>query len=96
MFKLMSKGDVNGKTTQPVFRFLRDRCLNARDQISDTNSDIIWSPVTVSDISWNFEKFLVNRAGIPTYRYPDKWDPEDLVPDIEALLEEHFASGSGA
>lgn len=77
---------MNGKTTQPVFRFLRDRCLTGRDQISDTVNDIIWSPVTVSDISWNFEKFLVDRSGTPVYRYPDKWDPEDIVPDIEELL----------
>jgi len=82
----MAKGDVNGKKTQPVYWFLRDRCLTGRSEISDTNTDIIWSPVTVSDLSWNFEKFLINRDGRPAYRYPDKWDPEDLVPDIEELL----------
>lgn len=86
LFPLFAKNDVNGATTQPVFQFLRDRCLTGRNEISDDVRDIIWSPVTVSDISWNFEKFLIDRDGNPVYRYPDKWDPEDLVPDIEALL----------
>lgn len=85
-FKLFAKGDVNGKKTQPMFWFLRDRCHNPRNEISDVKDDVIWEPVTVTDLSWNFEKFLINRQGKPVYRYPDLWDPEDLVGDIEELL----------
>lgn len=85
-FKLFAKGDVNGKKTQPVYRFLRDRCMTGRNEISDVKDDITWEPVTVSDLSWNFEKFLIDRKGKVVYRYPDKWDPEDLIPDIESLL----------
>ena len=29
---------------------------------------IIWSPVTRADIAWNFEKFLINKDGIPIKR----------------------------
>jgi glutathione peroxidase len=30
---------------------------------------IIWKPVKRSDISWNFEKFLISPEGTPIRRY---------------------------
>ena len=30
---------------------------------------IVWSPVLRSDISWNFEKFLISPAGTPVKRF---------------------------
>lgn len=86
LFQLFSKINVNGADTHDVFQYLRDRCVTPRSDISDELQDVIWEPITVSDLSWNFEKFLINRDGIPVYRYPDKWDPSELVDDIEELL----------
>lgn len=37
-------------------------------------------------ISWNFNKFLVDKNGIPVKRFPSQTLPKDLVADIEALL----------
>ena len=39
------------------------------------------------DIEWNFAKFLIGRDGKPVRRYGDKFDPGDMAPDIEDLLE---------
>ena len=34
------------------------------------------------------EKFLVDHKGVVRYRYPDKWEPEEIRKDIEALMRE--------
>jgi len=87
-FELFSKVHVNGWNTHPVFQHLRARCPSPRTDLSDTRDDIIWSPVTESDLSWNFEKFLVDHRGVVRYRYPDKWEPEEILDDIKALMNE--------
>ena len=41
-----------------------------------------------SDIRWNFEKFLIDRNGIPVMRYSHKYNPYNLDDDIQQLLME--------
>lgn len=38
------------------------------------------------DITWNFEKFLVDRQGNVVKRYSPMVTPEDIAPDVAALL----------
>lgn len=37
-------------------------------------------------ITWNFNKFLLDRNGVPVKRYPSQTTPKDLEKDIEELL----------
>jgi glutathione peroxidase len=37
-------------------------------------------------ITWNFNKFLLDKNGIPVKRYPSQTVPKDLEKDIEDLL----------
>ena len=39
-----------------------------------------------ADITWNFEKFLVDRAGNVVKRYPPQTTPEQIADDLPALL----------
>ena len=41
-----------------------------------------------SDIRWNFEKFLIDRNGIPVMRYSHRYNPYNLDDDIQQLLME--------
>jgi glutathione peroxidase len=69
-FPLMSKIEVNGPGTHPVFRFLKARAsgwLGAR-------------------VKWNFTKFLVQRDGQRVKRYAPFTKPEKLERDIQAAL----------
>jgi len=47
---------------------------------------IQWSPVRRSDITWNFEKILIGKDGVPVKRYSPKFENANIAPDIDALL----------
>jgi len=46
----------------------------------------LWTPVTRSDIAWNFEKFLVDKEGHVVKRYSRYYPTADIGKDIENLL----------
>jgi glutathione peroxidase len=39
-----------------------------------------------SDITWNFEKFLVDRTGTVVARFAPMTTPEEIAPHVAALL----------
>ena len=39
-----------------------------------------------SDVTWNFEKFLVDRDGKVVKRYPPQTTPEQIAVDLPPLL----------
>lgn len=70
-FPLMSKIDVNGSSTHPLFAWLKKKAptfLGAR-------------------IKWNFTKFLVYRDGQTVKRFAPTVEPEALVEEIEKALQ---------
>jgi glutathione peroxidase len=69
-FPLMSKVDVNGPGTHPVYKFLKARASGAPGK----------------RIKWNFTKFLVSRDGKSAVRYAPSVEPAKLEADIEAAL----------
>jgi len=50
------------------------------------NTYVAWSPVTRSDIAWNFEKFLIDSSGKVAQRYHRYHLIDNISPDIDALL----------
>ena len=96
-FPIMAKGDVNGSDTQPIFRWIRHCLPCPQDRSFDDEEDdpigtqkagmrIIWTPVTRSDINWNFEKFLFTKDGVPVRRFSPKFETKDLATHIDELL----------
>ena len=57
-FPLMGKTDVNGAATHPIFDFLKKHAPAEGH-----------SHVAGEDVSWNFNKFLVDKWGHPVRRY---------------------------
>ena len=72
-FDLLDKVDVNGENACPLYKFL-------------TSQET--SPVGAGDISWNFEKFLLDRHGNVVARFGPRVAPSDtaLVEAIEKAL----------
>lgn len=69
-FQLTEKVDVNGKNTDPIFKFLKDRLGGTLG----------------SAIKWNFTKFLVTPQGKPFKRYAPTTTPEEIKADIKKVL----------
>ena len=68
-FPMFSKIEVNGEGMCELYRILK------ADQPGEGDSP---------DITWNFEKFLVDRAGKVVRRFPPQTTPEEIaavVPD---------------
>ena len=74
-FDMLARVDVNGESQCELYRHLTSLELE---------------PVGAGKISWNFEKFLLNRSGAPIARFSPRTKPnsEQVVAAIEAALAE--------
>jgi glutathione peroxidase len=70
-FPMFEKTEVNGDNTHPLFAYLK----NYLPLEGDNNN-----------IRWNFEKFLIDRNGVPIKRYEPQTKPSDLEQDVVALI----------
>jgi glutathione peroxidase len=70
-FPLMSKVEVNGKGTHPVYAYLKSKAPRS---------------LLGSTIKWNFTKFLVAKDGGAVSRFAPTVEPSELEKDIEAAL----------
>ena len=61
-FELLEKSDVNGEDRNPVYKSLCDLDLKPKGK---------------GDVSWNFEKFIVGRDGVPVARFSSRVCPKD-------------------
>ncbi|CAK6435907.1 unnamed protein product [Pipistrellus nathusii] len=96
-FPLFEKCEVNGAQAHPLFAFLREALPAPSDDPAPLMTDpkfVVWSPVSRNDVSWNFEKFLVDADGVPVRRYSRRFPTIDIEPDIEALLAQAPAPAS--
>jgi glutathione peroxidase len=71
-FPLMSKIDVNGPGTHPVFQYVKSRAPSLFGK----------------NVKWNFTKFLVHRDGRTVRRFAPTTKPESLVHEIEKAIAE--------
>lgn len=88
-FTVFEKCDVNGANTHPVFAYLKDKLTYPDDDPVSLMQDpkfLVWSPISRTDISWNFEKFLIGPEGEPFKRYSKNFETINIEPDIQRLL----------
>jgi len=69
-FDMFAKVDINGKTTIPLYKYLKKASGGS----------------LTNDIKWNYTKFLVSRSGQSFKRYSPHVNPLDITNDIEHLL----------
>lgn len=69
-FQMFDKIDVNGETRHPLYTYLIENSPNRPGK----------------NISWNFEKFLIDRDGKIVKRYLSVKTPQALEKDIIKLL----------
>lgn len=89
-FPRFSKIDVNGKHTDPFYKWLKEQ---APEDIGDESSKSFEKKIRLlkpfaktGDIKWNFGKFLIDREGNVHARYSPAYTPESIQSEIEKLL----------
>ncbi|MCJ8735617.1 hypothetical protein PDJAM_G00249330 [Pangasius djambal] len=87
-FQLFESGDVNGKNEQSVFTFLKNACPPVGDSFGNPAGRLFWEPLKVTDIKWNFEKFLVGPDGKPLMRWFPRVNVSEVRADIIKLINE--------
>jgi len=76
---IYAKIDVNGDNQHPLYEFMKETCPQTVDKIGK-REELMYNPIRPSDITWNFEKFLVDRQGRVRYRFhPTAWSHGDVV-----------------
>jgi glutathione peroxidase len=72
-FPMFEKISVKGKDKHPLYVYLTDKSMH---------------PETGGEITWNFNKFLINGEGQVVDRFATNVDPDDpkLISAVEALL----------
>ncbi len=91
-FPRFKKTEVNGENASPVWKFLKENApeeivrgtahklsMKAVEKMSGTYKQ-------KNDIKWNFTKFLLDKSGMPVYRYSPIESPDVLEKDLAALL----------
>jgi glutathione peroxidase len=90
---IYGKLDVNGKNHHPLYDFLKSECPPTINQIGKKD-ELMYDPLRANDITWNFEKFLIDKFGRPRYRFhPTVWKHGDAIkPFIKELVNETMPS----
>ena len=70
-FPIFGKIEVNGEAACALYQWLR----SVQPGAGDTDA-----------ITWNFEKFLVDRTGNVVQRFSPTVTPEEIAPHVVALL----------
>jgi len=90
-FTLLSKSDVNGQNQNPVYQWIFTECvLMPQIPLMHATNLISWTPVTGSDIAWNFEKILIDKTGRPykRYSYTSLADSPRIIADVKKLIDQ--------
>ncbi|XP_064617474.1 glutathione peroxidase-like [Liolophura sinensis] len=84
-FDIMMKIEVNGPKEDPFYTYIKTSCPSPTATTYD-RGESFWTPIKVNDISWNFEKILVDRTGRPRFRFLPDVEPNDIQDMINVLL----------
>lgn len=89
-FPMLAKSTVNGPMCNKVFDGTAAGGCTADSEECCTFNNPLYTYLRGQsdgqDISWNFNKFLVDKTGSVLTHYLSRTEPEDLSPDIEAAI----------
>lgn len=70
-----------------LFYFYQNTCPTPSEGYYE-RAESHWENVTLADITWNYEKILVDRKGKPRFRALPHVVPQDIEDEIDQLLAE--------
>nr|WJJ62492.1 glutathione peroxidase [Mimachlamys nobilis] len=88
LFDLMAKVEVNGPNEDNFYTYLKKSCPHLPDSAEFATKSSFWDPIRPSDIVWNFEKFIIDKFGMPRYRILSSVAPDDIEDILLSLTQE--------
>jgi len=85
-FVLSARADVNGENRLPLYSWALSRCEAPVPTLQDPKM-LYYTPLSVEDIRWNFEKILFDKEGQPFKRYASVTEPFEIEEDLRYLIE---------
>jgi len=83
---ILGKLEVNGAAEHPLYTFLKNNCPGTTETIGK-RATLFYDPVKTSDVTWNFEKFVIDKRGRPRYRFhPAAWQKGKMVEEYLQTL----------
>jgi len=84
---IFGKLEVNGQYGHDMYKYLKRSCPPTTPDLGNITF-MHWNPVDLRDITWNFEKFLIDARGVPRYRFrPGNWHNGTIVrPFLDYVL----------
>lgn len=67
----------------------QNSCSPVGGELGDYAGRLFWEPMRISDIKWNFEKFLVGPDGKPMMRWHPSIEVSEVRADIYKYLHEN-------
>ncbi|ESO97978.1 hypothetical protein LOTGIDRAFT_97333, partial [Lottia gigantea] len=83
-FDLFKKIDVNGEKESKLYKFLKASCRTP-DEGKFAKSEVFSDPIRPTDVTWNFEKFVIDASGRPMFRFLPNVEPNDLIDLVKAM-----------
>lgn len=84
-FPMFEKLEVNGDGEHALYTQLKSVCPAVKSTIGNPDN-FFWTPIRGGDITWNFQKFLIDADGVPYKRYDPSVVPGQLKDDIDTLI----------
>jgi len=81
-FPVLDKVESNGANAVGFYKFLKQKMPDAEGGVLSLLPKQPWS-----ELSWNYEKFLVNEEGNVVGRYTHQVDVKDLEDTIKQILD---------
>ncbi|OWF44377.1 Glutathione peroxidase 1 [Mizuhopecten yessoensis] len=80
--------NINGHLQHPLYVYLKRFCPPIHKEFFE---GLYYSPLSIYDVHWNFEKFLVGRDGRIVKRYHPDIQPVEVRADIERELNKNVS-----
>jgi glutathione peroxidase len=90
-FPIFGMVKCNGEEKHPLYaamyKALPDTPKPEHGYLCKTSpKQLLLAEIPDGEVAWNFEKFLIDKSGVPVKRYVPFTKPEDIDADIAALL----------
>lgn len=70
---------------------MQNSCPPVGDSFGNPDGRLFWQPMKLTDIKWNFEKFLVGPDGKPVKRWYPKVNVSEVRDDIRRYFSQLYA-----